>query len=401
MNYEKIIEKLVTEVGYRAEEGYPDFSKKAHIKILEGLLKKRGYGNETVREIISGISANGNLILESQQSEIINSIIDILKSKKDFDIKILERIQKLIARDSSIEKELIELIIEYGLPKDKATDITEKSFEYDSGLALLSYLKNRTIKINDISGKKFNQILSSVGLTSKFANWLINYTYPTQPPTGRGEISLGLILKNGSTKAKKGDIYVDGSEVEVKGNNGRLVGQHGYGNQNFVYNSFSKDLDMLVTKYKNKYDLTTIKIPTSGNTEYNFTKGNWALDIISKQLIELTEKKINKKDVIGIWKNGLSKYYLKMDFKWLDSHVGEDGAIKNRKSFIETFFQESYKYYADNEKFTKLIVFDKKTTKVVVANVADNLIKSGIKVSATPSFSSKAGTQGATFAVKV
>ena len=90
-----------------------------------------------------------------------------------------------------------------------------------------------------------------------------------------------------------------------------------------------------------------------------------------------------------------------MDFKWLDSHVGEDGAIKNRKSFIETFFQESYKYYADNEKFTKLIVFDKKTTKVVVANVADNLIKSGIKVSATPSFSSKAGTQGATFAVKV
>jgi len=398
------LDKIVKEWSYRVHDGIPDIKNSLHMAQLRELLREYKITENVIDMLINNLSGEKKKINEiatrANQNQI-DRIIQVLKGPpyKLFDNVILDKIENLVNRDSDIEKSIIDLIVKSGIPSNKAEEISDKALSYPGAEKFANYLKKRSLTLKSINGKTISSVLSKTGIDNNFLSWLIQYTWPASPSIGRGEVALALLLKNGTKAADKGDIKVGGIEVEVKGAGGRLKGQHGYGTGLAGAQAFETELKKLAKKLPKEIALKN-NIPPSGGTEYNPTGNNWAIDRIGSEMILVSKGKITSTDIVKVWKKGLNAVFLNMNTGWIKSHIDNAGKIKNRDKFVKDFGINTIEYYMSQEGFGAIALLHPSSGKMALVTDPKNAYSS-IKIKAPPSFSAKAGSQGATFAIDV
>lgn len=324
-------------------------------------------------------------------------IINILKSDKIFDKEILNKIENLVNRDNTIEKELIELIKKSNIPEKHAKIISNKAYEYfNNANNFHKYLKNKTLSLSSIN-ETLISLLSETKINSEFIKWLIQYNWASSPAMGKGEIALSLLLKDASKSTSGGDIIVNNQIVEVKGAGGRLKGQSGYGSGIYGSKEFENGFNNLLKKLSKDITLKNV-IPKAGGTEYNFNNKNWISNEIAPELISISNGKIKSSDIIKIYENAIKALFIDMNVNWVSSHIKNDGKINDKKIFIERFCIESIKYYMNHDGFNIIILLHPSSGKIGVITDPENAFDI-IKIKTTPSFSSAAGPQGMAFAI--
>ena len=98
---------------------------------------------------------------------------------------------------------------------------------------MLGYLNSRTLGPGDFTNSQDPIPLTQdfLALPAKVAKKLFIWSWKSTPSTGRGEVWLSLMLKDGKrpTSSQKGDMMINKAEWEVKGDGARIAGQKGFG----------------------------------------------------------------------------------------------------------------------------------------------------------------------------
>jgi len=373
--------------------------------LMEGLYKKDK--KEILSEKLIDIEVNA-IIQELKSHNIeanrIRQIIQFLKAKgSELSHEIINKIYALIKRNDESYDWTIQFIKSLHLPEIAAKEITEKIFEFgeEDVEIIINYLKNRTVTLEDL--KKSNHILElfkKTKINENFLMWLTNYSYQNIPAVGSGEIALVLLL-NGGSKAGVGDVTVNGLEIEVKGDGGRIKGQKGYSMGMEAGRYLSDVIKANLTKIDpKKRPIKIEQIPEPGSNAYNFGKTNIDSNIFNMLAPIFIENNVLKKaDIVKAIQASLKRVFHGMDISWVARHVNNMGQIKNSREFIDDWFRASVKYYFDTEHFDLLVILDRKGKLACVSKEEDPLTK--LKISSVPSFTTAASVQGATFAVKV
>jgi len=118
-------------------------------------------------------------------------------------------------------------------------------------------------------------------------------------------------LLSGGSKAGKGDVDVDGMEVEVKGDGGRIKGQKGYSMGmeagRYMYDATKNALSKMHPK---KRPIKIETIPEPGTAAYNFSKKNPESNFfISLAPIFVQNGILKKADIVKIIQNSLKRVF--------------------------------------------------------------------------------------------
>lgn len=334
-----------------------------------------------------------NMLLEEvQSSDQLSMIIDRLRNKK-FSDDIIARIEALTNIDTDEYNEAKKLLIAMNIPDKYADNIVRKAYSYKAADSFFSYIKNRTLKISEMQGTTIQSALGSSGINSDFLHWLVNYTWPKIPVMGTGEIALAILFDGGEVSLTKGDIKVDGREVEIKGSGGRLRGQKGFGIGINASKYWEKELNDIVKRLK-----IDVQIPKGGSNAYNMTVGNWFVDDIAPILIE---KGVTKNEIANMWAKGFENIFIDGDFSWVKEYINEDGTISNRAVFKEQVAKKNIEYYMEKEDIDIIMIIERsgKTGYITLDNL--DSMSDIIKISSYPSFTSSAGPQGSVIQISL
>lgn len=330
-------------------------------------------------------------------SDIKKKIVELIKSAEE---DVIRKVFSFLSRDSGEYDKALGVLVSIGIPERYGRTILDQSLETGDFEDLAKYLQKRTLTLNALSST--NDFISAAkkavpGLSDKFVSWLVNYQWPTTPSMGAGEAALIILLKDGN-KPAKGDVAVGNRELEVKGDNGRLKGQHGYGlgeqAAKVFFDEFSKRMKKVPAEHR-------IPVPKPGGTEYNCTKtgkGGWAANDLARVCV--AHGAATKADIISIWKKAIQAIQTKMPVNWIASYVTDTGEIHNATGFLKTWLAESATYYQKVEGFEAILLISRKGKFVVISpndfDKLDTLVKW-----TPPNFSSRAGSQGAAFGITV
>jgi hypothetical protein len=341
------------------------------------------------------------------QTQILTEALSLSDMKKKIqalvksaDEDILRKVFSFLSRDNKDYDNTVKIMTNIGIPERNARVVLDMSLETGDFESLAAYMPKRTMTLAKLS--KASDFIAAAkvaipGMSDQFANWLVNYQWPTTPSMGAGEAALVILLKDGN-KPAKGDVGIGSRELEVKGENGRLKGQHGYGTGEMFAKIWYTELSLLMKKV---HSSKRIPVPKPGGTEYNCTKtGNkgWAMNPIARLLV--AEGVVTDKEIAALWRNAIQAVFNKMSLSWIGKFVTKTGEVHDVTGFLTKWLAESAKYYHKIEGFEAILLLNRKG-KFIVINISDFDKLASIVKWTPPNFSSRAGSQGSAFGITV
>jgi hypothetical protein len=257
-------------------------------------------------------------LFEGQYSK--DDLISLIKST-ELSEKDLIRVTRIVDAVGS-ESGIVELLqTQKNFDESTAKQVFRMATESDSYKQLLDMLNNpeNQISLSEL-GQSGNLIekVSATDVTTEFAKEMADLVPYTSVKMGRYEMFLRLFLQGGQSPSKKGDVEVNGEEMEVKstiskGSGFRLRGQSGYGNGKQVQQSFLKQLNDIYGKGGPNHggsqnipqDILDAYKTQNGQMWYG-TKDSWAV-LANRDLIEVGLKE--KDEVVQMWATALSELY--------------------------------------------------------------------------------------------
>jgi hypothetical protein len=346
----------------------------------------------------------------NEGSEIPVSIgRDVIGTVKPNDTDTIDHLKSLV--NSSASKEtVINFLLGIGYPADQAEILFTIISRNNDLSSFVSYIQNRTVTISSLLGKvsDSNSINSSIGVPGKASAGFYGMSWRTSPPMGPGEVWLSTILAGGRRPngSEKGDVIVDGTELEVKGPNGRLIGQSGYG-----------DAKQMRVHFYNAMTNVAANLGHTDFTAIDSGKDNfWNVGKKSGEGIEINLKAISKlnkgfsskemlmisAEIIGAFKNYLLNLDVSKYSGVLANCIGKDGSINTSKWHAE-ILPMYFEYYQSHELFN-YIAFTREDGRFLLIDAStfrDAYNKGLINFTAAPSFTNGAGSQGGTYGITI
>lgn len=317
---------------------------------------------------------------------------------------------KRLAGSSNYRLAIISQFESLGLSKADATSVFNILTKGADMQRMSEYLMANKKDIQEFLDKKVNvyEWLDSIGLSDKkVAAELYDYATNTKPVTGPGEVFLSLFINGGArpTNKEKGDVRINGMEVEVKANSGRLIGQKGYGDAKSMREAIKKSLEDIISHFNADVEV----VDTSNDGAFHITKKETRE--IGRVLAEVAKQKgkFNKKDLLFISEKILEAYnsYLKNASDLIKKYVApiastikSNGTIDPRSFHIQ-MMNLYFDYYYSLEQFKLIALVNKKTGDLLIVNPTkfSKYVKSGVIDYTNPSFSDSAGVQGGTYSI--
>ena len=413
------IDVILQDWAEKVHDGSPNPQNPSHVLLLKDVLYELKYPDDIVDQFISNLQGTDSVIEEANKApkkksplikarnSDIETIINHLTSNIVFDQAIIDQMLKLVSRDQEAYYKLIETIKGYNIKDKYAKEIADAAFSFADPSKFIKYLNSRSLNVSKLHGKSIDSALKSAGINGDFLKWLINYQWVGTPAVGSGEVALAILLKGGGMATGAGDIAVSGKPVEIKGSGGRLKGQHGFESGLAAGQVFEKELQKLAKKLPKE---ESVNIPKAGGNQYNLSKTGWAVSTVGGELIAKSKGKVKAKDIQNVWMTGFETMYVgikgsaKGFLQKAVKQVGPDGDVKDigrTGAFMKNLLSACMQHYMDQEGFDTIVVLERGGKMAVVqAKDVSNLL-SKISISAPPSFTTKAGSQGATFQIKV
>ena len=389
----KDLEELIVEENVLNYNKFIDLGK---VNINETKIK-----NEKVKHLKYYDKFNEDIVNEKQLSVSIDGTA--IGSVNDNDTDAINTIKR-IAGSSVGKEDVLAVLTNIGIPSDNQNDVINILAGGDWPKAS-SYLLNRTLDVKSILGTKLKSSAVNkkfFGLTDiKLSDKFFKFQWPTQPPMGKGEAWLAMVMMQGS-KAGVGDVEINGQNTEVKGAGARLVGQRGYGNAKKMGDQFKKALEDICG------DLGITYIVKDGNgLEWSVTKKEQRL--LGENLMEMAKIKggFSKSDIAIISKHIITSYkYLYEGLnptqyqKVLIPAISKNGVIDTTKYCLE-LLKLSYDYYYQVEQFVYFAMTNPNTGNFIIIKPDgfSKLVDQGIVKYSPQSWGSGAGTQGGYFAI--
>lgn len=317
---------------------------------------------------------------------------------------------KRLAGSSNYRLAIISQFESLGLSKADATSVFNILTKGSDMQKMSEYLMANKRDIQQFLDKKVNVYdwLDSIGLSDKkVAAELYDYATNTKPITGPGEVFLSLFIDGGArpTNKEKGDVRINGMEVEVKANGGRLIGQKGYGDAKSMREAIKKALEDIVSHFEADVQVADV----SNDSAFHITKKEPRE--IGRVLTEVAKQKgkFSKKDLLFISEKILEAYnsYLKNASALIKKYVSPiastikpNGTI-NPSAFHMQMLNLYFDYYYSLEEFELIALVNKKTGDLLIVNPTkfSKYVKSGVIAYTNPSFSDAAGVQGGTYSI--
>ena len=361
--------------------------------------------NENKNKEVEHVKYYNKFVEDSINEKQLSVSIDgsRIGSINDNDIDAINTIKR-IAGSSVGKEEVLATLTNIGIPEDYQNDIINILAGGDWAKAS-AYLLNRTLDVNKLLGKK----LPSAAINKKYfgladiklSDKLFKFQWPTQPPMGKGEAWLAMIIDKGS-KAGVGDVEINGNNTEVKGVGARLVGQKGYG-----------DAKKMPIRFKD----ALISICNDLGIDYEIKDGNglaWSVTkkeprLLGENLKAMSEIKggFSSKDLALISKSIIESYqelYTGLNAskyqKILIPVISKDGTIDSGK-YCKALLKLSYEYYLQVEQFVYFAMTNSNTGNflIIKPDGFNKLVDDGTVKYSPQSWGSSSGTQGGYFAI--
>ena len=281
------------------------------------------------------------------------------KSMSRAETLLLKTLYQSLGNNIETRIEIFDYLLTCKIPENAAEIISDKICKYDDADKILYYFKNRTISIDDIKSNKFHIVkaLSKKGFNPHLTLWLLDYAWNTTPSIGKGEVALSLILKNAKL-AKTGDIEINGKVIEIKGLSARLAGQSGFGNHSEIKKAWVESFQNIIDNYNLNFKFDHDIIDKHDNS-FNLTKGNWRIEILSKDLIKLG---VNRIDIAKAVAKGIKAKYKNIDLEetttWVSIFINKKTGVFDKKGFLRQFAIAGFNYYAEEEAFDTMICYN-------------------------------------------
>lgn len=389
------LDDILLEWSYRLPKGYPTmkdgkFVDERELAILQEVMDEYGFDQSTTSaapSILEGTFGKKDLIDIIQNAEL---------TEKD-----LVRIMRIVDAVGSETGIVENLQAQKNFDLQTSKQIFSMATETDSYKALLSMLEDSEKQIDLSSlGQTGNlvDIVSETGVSVEFAKEMANLVPYTSVKMGRYEMFLRLFLQGGKSPTAKGDVEVNGEEMEVKstisrGSGFRLRGQSGYGNGKQVQLSFMKQLVDVYGKGGPSHGGSQ-SIPQhildaykqqNGQMWYG-TKDSWAV-LANQDLIESGLR--DKNEVVLMWATALTEMYPDSTPQSIADFIGpafsDDGIIDTKEVasrlaayeftiyrakegfayFIAVNYQDNYGFIPSDVEGDSLIELFKKLFRVV------------------------------------
>lgn len=317
---------------------------------------------------------------------------------------------KRLAGSSNYRMAIIAQFESLGLSNADATAVFNILTKGSDMQQVSSYLMSGKRDIQQFLGKKVNVYdwLTSIGINDKnVAARLYDYATNTKPITGPAEVFLSLFIAGGArpSSTEKGDVRINGMEVEVKANGGRLIGQKGYGDAKSMRQAVKTSLETLVAQFGAQVEVESIE----NDAAFHITKRDprevgRVLQEIAKQ-----QGKFRRKDLLVIAEQLLQAYntYLKNSAPLLKKYVGPVAATisptgqLDTRAFHAQLLNLYFEYYHSLEQFELLALANKKTGNLLIIPPSEfsTYVQQGIIDYTNPSFTDAAGMQGGTYSI--
>ena len=377
------------------------------------------------------------MLTEEEEGELTHTISIDNSPPQGITDDEFEDIKHLLHDRESIQS-YISILGDSGIPKKHALHIIKKAIRSQTPDQIFSYIANKTVTLEQLVASKsifaaFPNIdpdfftdsdRHEFGPGLGYTKWLVK-----GKGMGSGEVFSAVMLKDAvlaDSVGKKGDTVINGVEIEVKADNGRLKGQHGYGSSENANRYWLKHLKQLASQYK----VDASFLPPNGTNEFNFMSYR---EIQKKpgglpRFYQLGEQIFNSIDptwyegeddiaavqahflteLNQIMKDGLQQTYFDMDVSWIDRLVTsmqswQDPDVK-MGLWIE-LFRACMRYYMNQEKIGSILTFTfsnkpakaKGSVGYITANDISAWSKDGdfgVWVTSPPQFGAKAASQG-------
>lgn len=313
---------------------------------------------------------------------------------------------KRIAKSSKGKEEVKTFLSGIGIPPDSQNDIVSMLAGGDWEKAS-TYILNRTLNVKEILDKKLSSYdinKKYLGITDKkLSDKLFSYQWSTQPPMGKGEAWLSLMIMGGS-KRGVGDVEINGINTEVKGMGARIVGQRGYGDAKRMGDHLRNALIHICQVLKIDY------IPPEGNgKQWSITKKDSRYLGESLKNMSQIRKGFSNSDIklisemlVQSYKNlytGLKYQNYKDIFV---NAISKNGDVDTSKYNTE-LLKMSFDYYHEVEKFGYFAMTNDYTGNFMIIDPRnfEKLVDQGIVKYSPPSWSERAGTQGGYFSIAI
>ena len=315
-----------------------------------------------------------------------------------------------IAGSASSKGAVISFLLEIGYPAQQAQFMFDTLMHGSDMQKVANYFAKRTNTVENFIGSVIDSytINSTLGMDKKTSLEFFNFSWRTSPPMGPGEVYLSTILDGGRRPGTKdkGDVVVSGAELEVKGSGARLVGQHGYGDAKLMRKSFNSSMADLAKTLKIK----NYVVEDDGKDSF------WNITKKDARGIEINLKKIasevggfKPKDILLASSTIVNSYvtYLNnldtaLNAGAFSKCINKDGSI-DVKAFNRSLLELYFNYYYTNEAFTYFCMTDARGLFLIIkpTDFMAYYDKGIINISAPPSFTDRAGSQGGSFAIEL
>jgi hypothetical protein len=333
---------------------------------------------------------------------------DVIGTVLPNDVDTIDHLKSLVSGSASKET-IISFLLGIGYPANHAETLFTIVSRNNDLSTFVNYINNRTITLSSLIGgiSDANRINETIGIPSKISPSFYGFKWVTSPPMGPGEVWLSTILAGGKrpSSSEKGDVMVEGVELEVKGPGGRIVGQSGYGDAKQIRAGFFKAMQRIATNL-GIADFTPID---NGKDNY-WNIGEKApgveenLKAISKLNRGFSSKDIAmvSNELVTVYQLYLLNLNISQYSTVLTQALGKDGSV-NCKAWHAEILPMFFEYYQSLEQFN-YIAFTGDNGKFLIIesfSFRDAFNKGLIKIIAKPSFTNGAGTQGGTYSISV
>ena len=372
-------DEILSEWCYRLPKGYPTmvdgrFANRKELKILQEILQENGITEMPDFANIAPVKVQKvkQTLIKEEAGFSKEELIKIIKTT-DLSDRDLVRITRIVDSLSSEDGILDLLASQKNFDKTSSMQIFRMATESGDYRQLLELLNDTAKQVDVDSLPQTGNIIDMIkdsGVSREFAKEMSNMVPYTSVKMGRYEMFLRLFLRGGQSPSVKGDVEVDGKEMEVKstiskGSGFRLRGNSGYGNGKQVQTSFMKQLiELYGVGGPNHGGSQNIPKPIleaykqqNGQMWYG-TKDSWAV-LANRDMIE--SGLATKEDIIEMWGKALSELYPNTTpesvGKFIGPAFGSDGSV-DMKSVASRLAAYEFTIYRMKEGFDYFIALN-------------------------------------------
>ena len=214
-----VVDKIVAEWAFRCKKGYPDMNNPSDMKILKEIYSEFGIVLEEEKPKEEAVYSADDLItlLQDKKSELDSAFIQkmyhtIVSKGKKLGTQIMSMLK---AKDlQSSANEIFSIINQYpGLEQELSNFLQHPE-------------RQVTIAQLQAGTKLVDTVQKATNLPGEFISTMLKAGRASEggKGVGEGEALLALTGKGGK-KLKVGDVEIEGKEIEVKAQGGRLIGR--------------------------------------------------------------------------------------------------------------------------------------------------------------------------------